>query len=186
MKHKHHIIPRHAGGTDDPSNLVELTVEEHALAHKMLYEQYGKEQDRIAWLALSKQSDKKDIIKASLRLGRKLADKAIEKKYGPNWRKIISDKGTLKGAKKFKKLYRENEEFRIQQQQNQEKARIAALSKESRLKRLETFKKIGHQQGTNNSNYGKIWIHSMEFRISKLIQKNEPIPEGWIKGRKMF
>ena len=23
LKHKHHIIPRHAGGTDDPSNIVE-------------------------------------------------------------------------------------------------------------------------------------------------------------------
>lgn len=26
MKHKHHIIPKHAGGTDDASNIVELTV----------------------------------------------------------------------------------------------------------------------------------------------------------------
>ena len=51
--HKHHIIPRHAGGTDDPSNLVELTVEEHALAHKELFEQYGRWQDNIAWKALS-------------------------------------------------------------------------------------------------------------------------------------
>ena len=26
IKHKHHIIPRHMGGTDDPINLVELTI----------------------------------------------------------------------------------------------------------------------------------------------------------------
>jgi DNA modification methylase len=45
LKHKHHIIPKHQGGSDDPSNLVELTVEEHALAHKLLYEQYGKWED---------------------------------------------------------------------------------------------------------------------------------------------
>jgi hypothetical protein len=31
--HKHHIIPKHAGGTNDPSNLVELTIEQHAEAH---------------------------------------------------------------------------------------------------------------------------------------------------------
>lgn len=55
MKHIHHIIPKHMGGTDDPSNLIELTIEEHAEAHKKLYEQYGSEYDRIAWLALSKQ-----------------------------------------------------------------------------------------------------------------------------------
>lgn len=40
-KHKHHIIPRHAGGSDHPDNLVELTVQEHAEAHRLLYEQYG-------------------------------------------------------------------------------------------------------------------------------------------------
>lgn len=53
IKHKHHIIPKHAGGTDDPSNLVELTVEEHAEAHRILYEKHGRWQDRVAWLSLS-------------------------------------------------------------------------------------------------------------------------------------
>ena len=52
-KHKHHIIPRHAGGTDDPSNLVELTVEEHANAHRRLYEEEGRWQDELAWKTLS-------------------------------------------------------------------------------------------------------------------------------------
>lgn len=35
MKHIHHIIPRHMGGTDDPSNLIELTIQEHAEAGHM-------------------------------------------------------------------------------------------------------------------------------------------------------
>lgn len=51
--HKHHIVPRHAGGTNDPANLVELTIEEHSQAHKLLYEQYGRWQDRVAWLSLA-------------------------------------------------------------------------------------------------------------------------------------
>jgi hypothetical protein len=62
MKHKHHIIPRHAGGTDDPDNLVWLTVEEHALAHKELYEKYGRWQDYYAWQGLSGQIGKEEII----------------------------------------------------------------------------------------------------------------------------
>ncbi len=53
--HKHHIIPRHVGGTDEPSNIVKLTIKEHAEAHRLLYEQYGRWQDRVAWLCLSKQ-----------------------------------------------------------------------------------------------------------------------------------
>lgn len=62
MKHIHHIIPRHAGGTDDPSNLVELTPEEHAEAHRKLYEQYGRVQDKVAWLGLAKLATNKEII----------------------------------------------------------------------------------------------------------------------------
>lgn len=51
--HKHHIIPKHAGGTDDPSNLVELTIDEHAEAHRILFEKHGRWQDRVAWLSLA-------------------------------------------------------------------------------------------------------------------------------------
>ena len=53
--HKHHIIPKHMGGTNDPSNLVHLTVTEHAEAHKKLWEEHMQEWDRIAWLSLSGQ-----------------------------------------------------------------------------------------------------------------------------------
>jgi hypothetical protein len=52
MRHKYHIIPRHAGGTDDPSNLIDLTVEDHAAAHKLLWEQFGRWQDYFAWQSL--------------------------------------------------------------------------------------------------------------------------------------
>lgn len=55
MKHIHHILPRYLGGTDDPSNLIELTVEAHAEAHRLLYEQHGNWQDYCAWQALSGQ-----------------------------------------------------------------------------------------------------------------------------------
>ena len=37
---KHHIIPRCMGGTDDKDNLVDLTPEEHYLAHQLLVKIY--------------------------------------------------------------------------------------------------------------------------------------------------
>jgi hypothetical protein len=35
--HSHHIIPKHAGGSNDSDNLVELTIREHILAHYCLW-----------------------------------------------------------------------------------------------------------------------------------------------------
>lgn len=61
--HVHHIIPKHMGGTDDPDNLVRLTVEEHAEAHRKLYEEHGHFQDKIAWLALSGQISGQEAIR---------------------------------------------------------------------------------------------------------------------------
>lgn len=52
--HKHHIVPRHIGGTDDPSNIIYLTIEEHAEAHKKLWEEHGRWQDELAYKGLSK------------------------------------------------------------------------------------------------------------------------------------
>ena len=55
MKHWHHIVPKHVGGSDDSSNLVLLTVEEHAEEHRKLWETHGRWQDKIAWKTLSGQ-----------------------------------------------------------------------------------------------------------------------------------
>jgi hypothetical protein len=52
--HRHHIVPKHAGGDDSKENLVYLTPEEHALAHLELYEKYGKYEDAMAYNQLSR------------------------------------------------------------------------------------------------------------------------------------
>lgn len=51
--HRHHVVPKHAGGTDDPSNMTcPLTIEEHAEHHRYRYEMLGEWQDRLAWKSL--------------------------------------------------------------------------------------------------------------------------------------
>lgn len=55
---------------------------------------------------------------------------------------------------------------------------------------LETKRKIGRtnskkQLGANNSQFGKMWIHNLDLKESKLIPKVDQIPEGWKKGRKL-
>ena len=53
--HKHRLIPGHMGGTYEKGNVLLVNVALHAFLHKLLYEEYGKWQDKVAWLALSKQ-----------------------------------------------------------------------------------------------------------------------------------
>lgn len=81
--HKHHIIPRHMGGTDHPSNLIELTVEDHAEAHRLLYEKYSRQEDFIAWKALSGQITKEEarrLAVSSSLMGKKQSEEHIKKR----------------------------------------------------------------------------------------------------------
>jgi hypothetical protein len=72
MLHKHHIVPLHAGGSDDPSNIETITIEEHADRHKKLWETFGRRQDKDAWQALSGIITRKDIILEALRRSGKI------------------------------------------------------------------------------------------------------------------
>lgn len=87
------------GGTDDPSNLIELSVEEHAEAHRILYEQYGKEEDKLAWKGLAGIIDKEEILRKVFSIAGKKAPKNHNKGKKYNW------KNGIKGASSGKKWY---------------------------------------------------------------------------------
>lgn len=63
MTHKHHIIPRHAGGTDDSTNIVELSVTCHAMWHYAEWTRTGKWQDKSAWRGLSGTIDSEEFLR---------------------------------------------------------------------------------------------------------------------------
>lgn len=63
-------------------------------------------------------------------------------------------------------------------------ARVRALTDTSRNKRLETFNKIGHQQGSKNSSFGTFWITN-GFENKKWKNTIGELPEGYSKGRKI-
>ena len=67
--HVHHIVPRHMGGTNDKSNLVKLTVEEHAEAHRKLYEQHNRLEDKLAWKMLEGQAMMGENLRIKSKLG---------------------------------------------------------------------------------------------------------------------
>jgi hypothetical protein len=51
--HTHHLLPRHAGGTDDPSNLVKVNKAMHAFLHRLRYLETGDLYDLAAANQLS-------------------------------------------------------------------------------------------------------------------------------------
>ena len=101
VKHTHHIIPRHMGGTDDPENLIELSVEDHAEAHRKLWEEYGNKKDYAAWKGLSGTIGKEEIVRLLMDpTGRTHTEETKDKmrkaqlgkkKHTPESKKKISD-----------------------------------------------------------------------------------------------
>lgn len=173
------------GGSDDPSNLIELSVEEHAQAHKELYEKYNLMEDKMAWMGLSGQATKKELVLAGRKLGRRKTDSLLEKKYGKEWRSILSNIAISKLKEKRKNDKNFNEMMLKVFRENVKKASDASLSLKSREKRKQTLSNNNHQKGTKNSNYGKIWIYNPNLKMSKPHPKEKEIPEGWFIGRKL-
>ena len=64
---------------------------------------------------------------------------------------------------------------------NDHEIRLRAQSSDARKKRKDTFSKINHQQGSNNSQFGKCWITNGIENLK--ISKFDTIPDGWFKGR---
>ena len=120
IKHKHHIIPKHMGGTDDTNNLVELTCEEHAEAHKKLYEKYGLIEDWYAWQGLAKLISKTDITREIIVRKNKerwTSNNPKWVKYRKEWLKncvsMNGMKGKLNAHAKSYYLKKDNKEIKI-------------------------------------------------------------------------
>lgn len=126
--HIHHIIPRHMGGTNVPENLIELTVEEHAEAHRKLYEEHGHWQDHVAWKALSGQIESDDIRRLLASLANKnrvWTEESKEKLRESRLKQVPPNKG-----RKF------SEEHRKKISENQKNASRSVESNEKRSKTM--------------------------------------------------
>ena len=158
MTHKHHIIPKHRGGTDDLSNLVEVNVTQHAMFHYCNWRLWGDKYDWLAWRGLTGEIGKEEIVRQARLEG--------------------SRKGLAKARAVGRTPARKTHSKRVQPLAVQ-----AALSPESRSKRLDSFRSIQHQQGQSNSQYGTMWVTNGE--TNKKIRKDDPLPEGYYRGRKL-
>ena len=162
------------GGTDDPSNLVELTVEEHAQAHFDLWIEHGHEFDRLAYIGLRGLIGKDELMKQVLiEAGRKGTAARIANST-PEQRSEWGRKGAKANWEK-----------------NREKLIEAATA---------TFKVAANNlkicPGCGNKfNAGLMKLHNCdaqtEMYITNYVEtkrwpKDKTLPEGWVKGHKMM
>jgi len=179
MKHKHHIIPKHAGGTDEPSNLIELTVEEHAEAHKLLWEQHKRYQDYYAWQGLAGLIGKEDILKGIM--NQESMKHHLSKKSKEFWNNLTEEEKTIK----------RNKFLEVRKLTNGSKGKNWKLSEETKNKQKKPKSKehslnikkamIGTRTGQKNPSFGSIWINNTTD--SRKIKNSDTIPAGWFLGR---
>ncbi len=180
LKHKHHIMPRYRGGSDDPSNLVEVSVVQHAMWHFCNYQLWGEPEDRLAWRALAGSVGREEIIVekqkiAGLRSGEKTKQKLKE---DPEYYATIVER--LRSFHRSDEYKRKNAEHLHSVQSI---AVEASKSPEAKAKRKKTQEKIGFQKGEKNSQYGTRWIHNLELKVSSRVKRDYPLPDGWKEGR---
>ena len=229
-KHRHHIIPKHMGGSNDPENIAELTVEEHIQAHLRLYEEHGKYQDLCAanLLKASLEPNFREASCAQARLAAKM--KAQELGLPSTWylrseenQKKVTEKhreSSRKVGEKLGKKNRENGHMRAislaqtkeERIENGKRGGATTMSRgkgafANREERLKVASLGGKTQGDRNAESGHLskiskdywdsvrngdiarvkrkYYFSMEEKRSILLSEDDPIPEGYVPGRKI-
>jgi hypothetical protein len=165
------------GGSNDKSNLVTLSVEEHAEEHRLLWEKYRKREDYVAWKCLSGAIGKEEIISELCKLGGIKTGKA-NKESGHM--KNIQLLGASIGGKKSSEVCRElktnaffNPVLRNEIAKLGGKVQGKNNANSGHLKRI--------AQLPNNRNSGMTWItNGIE---NKMINDGEKIYDGWRKGK---
>ena len=198
------------GGSNDPLNLIELSVEEHSQAHLKLYEQHGKKEDLCAYYMLSGKSQDPEFKKMVCSLGGTALAKK-RKESGEKWGFLLMNPDELFEMQSANgKLQGKRNADSGHMQQIQKLADPVAAGKKggattiSRghgafadpVERLKSASKGGKTQGSRNAesghlkriaqilskkNRGMLWI--TDGTVNKMIIPDDIIPEGYRRGK---
>lgn len=175
---RHHIIPRCIGGTNDVANLVDLTPEEHYLAHQLLVKIYSGNYALVKAAAMMIPNRPSNKLYGWLR--RKFSEaKSIEQsgngnsQYGTKWChnpitkeskkiKVAIEDGWVYGRYKTPKQYKvtKKEECRKEQQKKYKEY-------------YEIYKKVGFERFVEITNY-QYSKQNLVQRFASLIENFEP------------
>lgn len=206
IKHKHHIIPKHMGGSNDSENIVILSPKEHAEEHKKLYEKFGKIEDYLAWKGLSGFIGKEEIILELMKdSGKKLGARMLEEGRGifdPEQQKTEKYKEGIKeggrvagrkmaesghckrvaplgGGKNLGKLFWFNPETKKETQTFNCPGEGWVLGRDPEKEEIATnFLKNSWHNPT-----GSFWVLNKETGETRMVFPNQKIPDGFTLGR---
>lgn len=174
VTHKHHIIPKHMGGSDDPDNLIELSVAEHAEAHRKLYEENGLLQDKLAWQGLLGLISTADIVHALQTEGMKGSKNPMFGKPAPNRGvKRPGVGGRKKGTKWSDKERATKEQLRSTVEYKEKMAQVYSDPKRN-------AKISNSRKGLLGAALGKCWYNN--GKIEKYFTPGQEL-QGYVRGR---
>jgi|JI81BgreenRNA_FD_contig_123_1153_length_2686_multi_4_in_1_out_1_2 hypothetical protein len=124
---RHHIIPKFDGGTDDPDNLVLLTVKEHVIAHWLRWQILGKIGDKISFLF--RVGDTEEALAERLKLVQEAREKdKLENKgfYNSEFQREMGLRGGAKGGSA-----NSDKQFLARQKVGQSYGRVTGIQNQS-------------------------------------------------------
>lgn len=186
----HHIVPKSLGGTDDPDNLVNLTVLEHVLAHKLLYYIYKFKPDQkrafiqmtCAWHrmlfghqgeCISPRKKVRDIAVAKMSLARHLNERL-------NDIMIVTDGRVEKEMNKHDSIPDGWTFVRFLNPGTRNKVWINNGSEQTLV--YEQDIPDGWVRGQLPSGKAGTYMLVTNGQETRQISKDDPVPEGWRRG----
>lgn len=180
--HLHHIIPKHAGGTDDLGNLIPVTKEEHQKLHLERYEKYGDFRDLCAYYVIGSEFEK--CRKEQSSAGGKIGGKFVyDNKLGlfkdsitEEMRKKWCSEGGKIGGKKQAELGLGFHQYKHNPKLHKSWASKGGLASGT-FKNKEFQSEMGKRGGVKNK--GFIWINDGEnsYKYTKKQQQEKSIEE---------
>jgi len=175
-KHRHHLIPRHMGGSDEEDNLTPpISIEVHAAFHYQLWQDFGKKEDLIAWKCLSGRITSEEARLEAAKAGQDRSElyKETRRGLGERLQKFATAESCSRGGKESSKSL-------VQWQKDNElvfKARCAALGKENtkKLQIPHTYQGVHYQSKKALQKEHKMCNN----KFYKLLAAGEILREGW-------
>jgi hypothetical protein len=164
-KEKHHILPKSMGGSNDKSNIVELTAKEHYLAHLLLYKIYNNiEMHNSLWFMSNGKNGKRYNVSS-----RKYEE--LRKDRSERLSKLlVGDKNPFYGKKHNKNtidIIKEKNKGKVNSDETRRKMKISRVGRTPNKGRVfseEWKKNIGKASSLNRIKNGINEKQSIEFR----------------------